>query len=290
MKNKFRDSKTDLLRQYFRTDSTRGKLIVVAALAMSVLAACTDEVATSAEEGSATSALAANSENSLPAMYLDRDIENLHNGINKARESYQTLIDACNSVGKPTASLAPEEVDRLGKKRWQFWRMPGLMAYKVESWSAKMGDIRQGKECEFTFETEGVHVYYDTEKTLSLDLKTGERKQTHPEPHRLQVLDASPDESDWAAWSGWGSPTDETVVGQPCKQWRSPRGDTSCLWSGGTQWGFSYITQGIFGSNAGFELGAITLQAEPGTGTVGDRLTTTQFVIGADFDPQDMMP
>src|SRR5690554_7734506 len=178
MKNKFRDSKTDLLRRYFRTDSTRGKLIVLIALAMSALAACTDEVATSAEEGSATSALAANSESSLPAMYLDRDIENLHNGINKARESYQTLIDSCNSVGKPTASLAPEEVDRLGKKRWQFWRMSGRMAYKDESWSAKIGDIRQGKECEFTFETEGVHVYYDTEKTLSLDLKTGERRQT----------------------------------------------------------------------------------------------------------------
>lgn len=290
MKNKIRDITTDLLRRCSYTHGICGshRSMIVIALSITALVACTEEVVTSEEEGAATSA--AISDNSLPAIYVDREIENLHNGINKARESYQTVLDTCNSVGKPTTPLGPDEVAKLGKKRWQFWRMPGRMAYKVESWSAKAGDIRQGQDCQFTFATEGYHAYYDNEKTDWLDLDTGERKETEPEPDRLQVFDASPDENDWTAWSRWERPSDQTVMGQPCKQWRSPRGDTSCLWSGGTQWGFSYITQGIFGSNAGFERGVITLQAEPSTGTVGDRLTTKQFVIGADFSPQDMLP
>lgn len=232
----------------------------------------------------------AESEAALPSIYVDRTIENVVGGVNKQREGYRHLLQACQEAGRPTSPLSADEEQRIGTTRWQYWRQTGHLAYKVQSWSYSAGDITQGKNCHFTSEMDGYHAYYDKDKTIWLDLDSGERKQTPAEPERLRVMDASPDSSDWQKWSKWGEPSDKTIMGQPCKEWRSPLGDTSCIWAQGTQWGYSYMPQGIFGANAGFESGIITLEAEPSAEGAGDRLTTTQFVMGKSISPEEMMP
>lgn len=258
-------------------------------LAFLGLAACTETVA-SADNAAGEHAGALSQTSSLPPTYVDRKIEHLQAGVNTLREGYQHSVAVCQSAGLPTRSLSAEETSRIGTKRWQFWRISDRIAYRVESWTAVNGDVRRGKHCEFTLVLDGQHVYFDANKTVRIDLATGEREQSDPELDRLRIVDATPDQKDLRAWSNWEGPMDQTVAGQPCAAWRSPRGDISCYWSGGTTWGFSYLPQGIFGSNAGFATGTLVLQAEPAPGATGDRLTTTEFILGQPIDPKDMLP
>lgn len=227
---------------------------------------------------------------SLPAIYVDRTIEFLEAGVNNLREGYKQRVAICQSAGLPTSPLSQDEVAQIGTKRWQYWRTSGQLAYRAESWLVAAGDPREGKHCEFTLALSGHHAYFGPDKTIRADLAAGEKTVEAPEPERLQIVDATPEARDFEPWRNWEGPIDRSVAGQPCAQWRSQRGETSCYWSGGTEWGFGYVPQGIFESTAGFPTQTIVLEAEPPPGGAGEHLTTSEFVIGATFSEEDMQP
>jgi len=259
-------------------------------LLATMLSACSrDEQEQFENVGESPEPQAAAHSSSMPSIYVDRKIEFLAAGVNESLQGYRQLLDACLKANFTTTPLSSEDEARLGTERWQLWRAPDQFAYRREAWSLEVDDSTP-QSCRFSLRAEGNHVYFDREQTREIDLATGERFDGPPEPDRLQLFDATPDEREYEGLADWTGPSGQTVKGQKCARWQSPSGDSACYWSEGTQWGFSPLPTGSFATNAGFPIYEIALEAEPIPGDAGPRLTTTQFVMGGTLDSAAMMP
>lgn len=230
-----------------------------------------------------------NSEVEIPPIYVDRKIEHLVGGVNELRRGYQQHVALCREAGVPTRPLDPAEQELIGTERWQLWRMPGHAAQRREIWTVATGDIRNGPQCDFRLELSGTHAYYDRERSVFVDLATGEQKTGPVDPEMLKTSAVAGAE-DLAKWRGWDGPSESSVLGQECREWRSPRGDIACFWSGGTAWGFSQENTGIFGANTGIAPKSLVLNARPAPGATGDSLTTSRFEIGVTMQPESLLP
>jgi hypothetical protein len=265
--------------------------ILLLGVAGMTLTACAQD-AEGEVTGDVTGGEGIGSDADIPSIYVDRTIElQMQDGVNRLREGYQSRVSACQEAGFSTKPLGEADAARLGTERWQFWRTPGRLAYRTESWVESSGDVAGPERCHFSLLHEGEHGYHDRERSVFVDLETGERSVESADPEMLEVHPfEAPDAGGLAQSPDWSGPLTQSVQGQPCEEWRSPHGAVVCNWSGGAQWGFSHEPSGTFGSNAGMSLGGIVLKAEPPPGKIGDRLTTTQFVIDATIDPASMMP
>jgi|GEM_PF-1499449 len=225
----------------------------------------------------------------IPSIYIDRKVEHLSDAVNDARQAYEQHVAVCEQAGTSVKPLDPAELDLVGTERWQLWRMPGHLAYRREIYTVKTGDVRTPARCHFDLAVSGSHVYQDRERSLVVDLATGEEQVDVPDPEVLEV-DANVDSEDLEKWRGWQGPAETFVQGQPCREWRSPRGDIACYWTGGTEWGFSHVNNGIFAAHGGLSPDSIILEARPAPGATGDKLTTTRFDIGVTMDPASLLP
>jgi len=146
--------------------------------------------------------------------------------------------------------------------------------------------------CNFSLDVIGDHSYYDETQSVRLDLSTNERTISTPDAPLATGPAHAPDAQYLALVrkEGYTGPIKRMVAGQPCDEWRSPWGATTCIWSGGTQWGFTTQPDDQFMEMEGVDLHRIVLQAEPAAASIGDRLSTEKFSLNAPLDLDRMLP
>ena len=236
---------------------------------------------------------------SMPNIYVDQTIETLDGagGGNPARESYLAARDLCVEAGIAVQPLAESDVEKLGTSRLQRWITPDSAAYRNEEWGAgTAGSSTQEQMCQFVLVSTGVHLYVDSDRMVTLDLGTNEMHEQKPKATLLQrgpslsMEDAKASQVAKASASAVSTPVEAVEAGQPCLQWQSLDDMGSfCVWSGGTEWGFSVKPGRLLDSHSDDLLGRIVLKQEPGRSNP-TRVTTREFTLGGKFDDDAMLP
>ncbi|QDH71597.1 hypothetical protein [Marilutibacter alkalisoli] len=226
----------------------------------------------------------------IPRIYVDRVFEkSVDKGTNFYLNLYQEALSMCQEAGASTKPLSPDDEARVGTERWQYWRVPGRLAYRVESWEFATGET-PSTACHFDLQTsEARHAYFDREKTVYLDMLTGESRVAPPKPENLGAYDLTADNDRYAAEPGWDGPNQQAVLGQPCNEWQHGAAESICVWSAGEKWGFSA------GPHADLQGGTpsthrIDLKIDPPPNGTGARLTTRRFNIDQGIDLDEILP
>ncbi|MGQ4660764.1 hypothetical protein [Lysobacter sp. F6437] len=261
----------------------------LAAGVLMLLAACG---ADGADPGDSTAAGAdagvPASTGSMPPIYIDQQIEILDDGRNQLRRNYEFALQGCQEAGKLTRALTEEELAKVGTMRLQRWIKSDRAAYRREEFNYTSGSLQSGQLCEFNLTRGGVHVYLDADQTTTLELDTGETsRSTAPAAHILDRGVASTEEANPDSTT---TPEPDAILGEPCVRREGADGvGSSCVWSGGSEWGFGVPPGPLLVDNVDHLLHAIVLQQEPGP-RGQHRVTTKQFIVGADFDDEAMQP
>lgn len=230
----------------------------------------------------------------MPAIYLDQRVVSLRNdGTNTALRDYRFKLDLCREKGGPVRALSDDEVAKLGVTRLQRWFKADSAAYRREAFTYSGGAI----DCEFAFVSEGTHAYYDANRTVAIDLATGEETTSEPEPLLLDRDSGMPLEKalerEMVAIETHdvaGPPSKQSVAGAPCLMWHSSsESGNFCIWSGGTRWGFSIMPMNQLLDKPRDLLYSLVLKQERGLRQPA-QITTEQFVVGADFGNDAMTP
>ncbi|GHD75121.1 hypothetical protein GCM10007164_26660 [Luteimonas padinae] len=222
-----------------------------------------------------------------PSLYLDQVVQMLENGRNAQLEGYRHRVESCRNAGIATQPLPSSDEHLVGTSRWRMWRDREHLAYRMETWHAEPPDAAGTPEalCTFTLALTGIHGYVDAQRSILVDLETGARTEGEGNP---DIVLASVDASSGSDPQAGSAP--ETVAGQSCNRWRSQRGGTACVWSGGARWGFASHTDRGFNPGAGMHADQIVLDADAPPDAIGYELETTTFVVGAPLDQDAMMP
>lgn len=235
----------------------------------------------------------ADGDGAMPSIYVVRTVETIEEGANPLLAGYLEALEGCRAGGMPTTALGEDEEARIGVERWEFWRDADRVAYRREGWELDGGNVADGSMCRFALEPRGEHVVYEHDRTLQVDLATGDVQSEAPEPDVLAIValdGADPDEPRMARERGLEGPASRTVAGQPCEEWRTGDGAATCAWSGGSRWGFDHGPDDMFSRLSGVSTSRIVLSAEPAPQGAGYRLETTAFVIGDASDVPSALP
>lgn len=230
---------------------------------------------------------------SMPPIYVDQQIEILDDGRNQLRRNYEFALQGCQEAGRLTRALTEEELAKVGTMRLQRWIKSDRAAYRREEFNYTSGSLQSGQLCEFNLTLGGVHVYLDGDQTTRVELDTGETtRSAAPAAHVLARGVSSVEEGDAGTATGAATATPEpdAILGEPCVRREGADGvGSSCVWSGGAEWGFGVPPGPLLVDNVDHLLHAIVLQQEPGP-RGQHRVTTRQFIVGADFDDEAMQP
>lgn len=235
--------------------------------------------------GGAASSAATSAATDAPTLYLDQVVQMLENGRNAQLEGYHHRVESCRNAGIATQPVPASDEHLIATSRWRMWRDRERFAYRMETWQAlpREGASTPEELCTFRLALTGIHGYVDAQRAVLVDLETGERTDSQGNPDIvLGTGGASDGRSPGAA--------PDTVAGQSCNRWQSPRGGTVCVWSGGARWGFASHADREFDPNAGMHASHIVLDASPPPDAIGYELKTTTFVVGAPLDQDAMMP
>ncbi len=231
----------------------------------------------------------------MPPIYIDQHIEILDQGKNQLRRNYEFALQGCQEAGKLTRALTAEELAKVGTIRLQRWIKSDQAAYRRGEFGYTSGSLQSGQLCEFNLARGGVHVYLDGNRTVTLQLDTGKTTvSAAPAAHVLargaSLAEATGVEADKATGAATTTPEPDAVLGEPCLRQQGADGvGTSCVWSGGTAWGFGVPPGPLLIDHAGHLLHTVVLRQEPGP-RGQHRVTTRKLVIGADFDDEAMQP
>lgn len=225
-------------------------------------------------------------------------LEILSHGRNHAQDNYRKAVEICEAAGSPVRPLSPTEISRLdtGKVELLSDAQRRLSRQTTWGWSSPPGP---DSLCLFEFEEHVSELYADAQHTgWSGDESDPGWHESEIEPEDFQAMPVDEAEQVRMAESlGWQPSGMETVGGQPCKRWRNER-ESSCMWSAGTQAGYSSAPPGyadcFVTSFARFEA-AIPLRAEPLDGN-GCRIRLQSMSVGkgtlpaADASPRTKFP
>lgn len=259
--------------------------VVTAGLAAATLALLAGGCGGPAADGAGNAASSAAAAADVPTLYLDQVVQMLENGRNAQLEGYHHRVESCRNAGIATQPVPASDEHLIATSRWRMWRDRERFAYRVETWQAlpREGASTPEELCTFRLALTGIHGYVDAQRAVLVDLETGERTDSEGNPDIvLGTGGASDGRSPGAA--------PDTVAGQSCNRWQSPRGGTVCVWSGGARWGFASHADREFDPNAGMHASHIVLDASPPPDAIGYELKTTTFVVGAPLDQDAMMP
>ena len=227
----------------------------------------------------------------IPPIHVELIEESLEAGVNRRREAYQSLLQACNEAGFPTTPLSPAQVEKLGTARVGLWFAEDVQMLSRQSWNFRK-DGTESQACNFALTGGGLHSRIGPDATVETDLETGESSQSPTEPGRLQRTSAQDDGGAVMEALGFAGPVESMVAGQPCAQWTAGDGATVCLWSGGRAWGF---TDTINASGCSpsplstYESSIVVAQAPSSEGT-GCKVTVQRFTVGTAFDEAGLAP
>lgn len=228
-----------------------------------------------------------------PPLHVDRVLEVVVDGRNEQRDGYRQRLKVCQEAGVATTPLSSEEEALIATERWRLWRGHDYSAMRTESWMVAIpgGQVNRETMCDFSLEYSGTHVYTDAERSVEIDLATGQRSEHPgvPDIRMQRVDDAGTVEANrMAPRNGMKGPVRITVAGQPCDQWISPDGSTGCVWAGGLAWGMTSEMSGPFHITDGPSDLYIVLQADPAA--TGTRVETRRLEFGAPQDRGDILP
>lgn len=259
--------------------------VVTAGLAAATLALLAGGCGGPAADGAGNAASSAAAAADVPTLYLDQVVQMLENGRNAQLEGYHHRVESCRNAGIATQPVPASDEHLIATSRWRMWRDRERFAYRVETWQAlpREGASTPEELCTFRLALTGIHGYVDAQRAVLVDLETGERTDSEGNPDIVLGTGGASDGS-----SPGGAP--DTVAGQSCNRWQSPRGGTVCVWSGGARWGFASHADREFDPNAGMHASHIVLDANPPPDAIGYELKTTTFVVGASLDQDAMMP
>lgn len=262
---------------------------------MLVAAACArgdDPSANGPVAGGTTATQASHAGDGFPVLYVDRVLENLTDGRNAQRDGYRKRLEECMAAGLPTRALEPSEEELVGTERWQVWRAQDRVALRTEAFMvATPGEVpTRDTMCRFELQRGGTHAYVDAERSISIDLGTGERFEDYGDPG-IRLERTGTGGSDMVdGGEGMQGPRRTSVLGQPCNEWTSANGATACVWAGGTEWGFDAGMNGPFFLTDGISDSFIVLTAEPPPQGSGTRVLTRSIEVGGSLDPGDLLP
>lgn len=265
-------------------------------IALLMLVACAAETGEAQSEAGAgpSAPESSGSGSTMPAIYLDQRVVSLRNdGINTTLRDYKFKLDICQEKGGPVRALSDGDVAKLGVTRLQRWFKADSAAYRREAFSYSGGAI----DCQFALVSKGTHAYYDASRTVAIDLATNEKTTSEPEPDLLTRDFGMPLEealehemATIETHAVVGPPSKQSVVGAPCLMWRSSvEAGNFCVWSGGTEWGFSIGPSAQDLDNRTDMLYSLVLKQERGPRQAA-KITTEQFVVGASFGNDVMKP
>lgn len=222
-----------------------------------------------------------------PSLYLDQVVQMLENGRNTQLDGYHHRVESCRNAGIATQPVPASDERLIATSRWRMWRDREHFAYRMETWQAlpQEGASTPEELCTFKLALTGIHGYVDAQRSIVVDLETGERTDSEGNP---DIVLAAGEASTGSSPPANSAP--ETVAGQSCNRWRSQRGATACVWSGGAHWGFASHTDREFDPGAGMHTSHIVLDANPPSDAIGYELKTTTFVVGAPLDRGAMAP
>lgn len=266
-------------------------------LACVLLAACGRQDASAGDVGPArASSTAADAKGEgFPPLYVDRVLESVTDGRNEHRDGYRKRLELCQEAGIPTTPLGSDEEELAGTERWRLWRSNTHLVLRSESWMAVTPQDEASREamCRFSLDHRGTHVYTDAERTVTIDLATGERSEGPGNPHIAmeRVADADAGKAHAVArQAGMQGPSRMTVLGQPCDRWVAPDGGAVCVWAGGLPWGLTSEADGPFLLTSDISELYIVLESEPPAEGYGARLETRSIEFGTPFDIADLLP
>ena len=227
-----------------------------------------------------------------PALYVDRVLENLADGRNAQREGYRKRLEDCMATGLPTRALEPSEEELVGTERWQVWRAQDRVALRTEAFTVSTpGEVPTRETmCRFELQRGGTHAYVDAERSVSIDLETGERFEDYGDPGILLERAGVDGSGLGDGGRGMQGPRRTDVLGQPCDEWTSADGAIACVWAGGTEWGFGSGMSGPFFLTDGISDSFIVLSAEPPPQGSGTRVVTRSIEVGGSLDPGELLP
>ncbi len=260
--------------------------VVTAGLAAATLALLAGGCGGPAADGAGNAASSAVADTP-PTLYLDQVVQMLESGRNAQLEGYHHRVESCRNAGIATQPVPASDEHLIATSRWRMWRDREHFAYRMETWHAlpQEGASTPEELCTFKLALTGIHGYVDAQRSIVVDLETGERTDSEGNP---DIVLAAGDASTGSSLHADSAP--ETVAGQTCNRWQSPRGGTVCVWSGGTRWGFASHADREFDPGAGMHADQIVLDADAPPDAIGYELETTTFVVGAPLDRDAMMP
>lgn len=184
------------------------------------------------------------------------------------------LEDGC--AGTPTTPILNADIGRKSKKLIE--TIEGTRSSRrIDSWK-----VEAATPCQFQLVHSGEQEIESGDgKSYRVDLATnqGDVQDTGTPQPRQPVNDGDLDAA--AKSTGWKRAGNGNVHGAACENWKAPTGgDLSCVWTGGTKWGFSRAGINALDGDGVTSDGAIVLQATPPQNGFGWTVQTRQFHSG----------
>ncbi len=232
-----------------------------------------------------------------PPIHVTQTMVVLRDGQPASEQNYRQALADCRKGPLPTQPLSDDVVGKLGRTFYDVWYQGARIAEHADRW-----DYETAGTCQFKPVHESTLAIIKPGEAVTIDLigKTGTRqpsdgvvRETRSGDNASKPVDGDDDAALRAAVAaqlnkqGQGdlmarpAGTDR-AAGQPCKRLDQPGIGESCVWSGGSQWGFSSDvvddTEGLNG-----RLDSILLWRHPPQGT-GKQWTTEKMTVGEAVD------
>lgn len=222
------------------------------------------------------------------SVYADLEVEYLAAGQRLYRSLYDEVGAACRELGMGT-QLPDDYVEKLGTSRLQVWSGVDRVAVRHEVYTYTSGNVEDARHCNFEPATLGLHVYMDSDETVSIDLATGieSRAEARPEYEWKRESVAALDDADAPAQT-------KTIAGVPCRQYDDLPGSgaTYCIWSAGGAYGFDTRGRGVGNAQGGetYMLTGLVVDQTPSSEGNGQRVRLKALVLDDDAPFAQMRP
>src|SRR5690606_35805242 len=186
--------------------------VVTAGLAAATLAPLAGGCGGPASDGAGNAAASAVADTP-PTLYPAHGVQMLATGRKVPPGGYQPRAESCSNAGFATQPVPASDEHLIATSRWRMWRDREHFAYRMETWHAlpREGASTPEELCTFKLALTGIHGYVDAQRSIVVDLETGERTDSEGNP---DIVLAAGDASTGSSLHA--DPAPETVAGQPC--------------------------------------------------------------------------
>ncbi|WP_049623383.1 hypothetical protein [Frateuria defendens] len=242
-------------------------------LAGSLLAACSSSASSDTDSDAPVA-------DNMPTLHLEQTIFMTSSGQPQEEMAYRKMLADCQAAGEPITPVPPSEIGRIGRKKVAQTVEAHRWSRRVDAWKVDVS-----RPCQFVLkQTSEQEITTSEGKSYKVDLATGQgdvQDVGSPQPNG-PVDDGDLDAV--AAGAGWKREGKSQAAGQACDVWVAPAGDRYCVWSGGTQWGYSRSGINALDGDGESSGGAIVLQATPPAANFGWNVQTDTFTVGKAAD------